>query len=184
MSKSKQPERALETSRLLLEPLREHHAAHLFPILSDPRIYSFIPQDPRAAVSELQATYKRLEARHSPDGDEIWLNWAIYLKAEGQYIGTVQATIDERLIGKLAYLLNPKFWGDGYATEACRETIKSLFTDYKVSEIIAEVDTRNVASYGLLERLSFERVMTKARADHFKGANSDEYIYQLKPSAA
>jgi hypothetical protein len=48
-----------------------------------------------------------------------------------------------------------------------------------VTEIIAEVDTRNAASYKLLERLSFERVMMKEQADFFKGRYSDEYVYRL-----
>ena len=184
MDRSNKLERALETYQLLLEPLRQRHAEHLFLLLSDPRIYSFIPQDPPARLSELRARYKQLETRHSPNGDEVWLNWAICLKAESQYIGTVQATIEGQEVGKLAYLINPKFWGCGYATEACEQIIKVLFTEHKVTEIRAEVDTRNVASYKLLERLSFERVMTKAGADYFKGRYSNEYVYRLKPSAA
>jgi [ribosomal protein S5]-alanine N-acetyltransferase len=180
MSESNKFETVLETEQLLLEPLGERHAKHLFPLLAEPQIYAFIPQDPPESLADLQIRYKRLETRHSPEGDEVWLNWAIYLKTEKQYAGIVQATLGEDKIGYLAYELSPKFWGLGYATEACQQVIRTLFTEYPVTEIIAEVDTRNVASYKLLERLSFERVTIKERADFFKGAYSDEYVYRLK----
>lgn len=180
MSESNPFESVLQTERLLLEPLHEHHAQHLFPLLVDPRIYTFIPQDPPASLPELQLRYKQLQIRSSPDGAEVWLNWAIYLKTQQQYAGLVQATIGATKIAYLAYELNPKFWGLGYASEACRQVIKMLFTEHQVREIIAEVDTRNVASTKLLERLLFERVKTNERADFFKGTWSDEYVYVLK----
>jgi [ribosomal protein S5]-alanine N-acetyltransferase len=180
MGESNKFETVLETERLLLEPLRERHAKHLFPLLADPQIYTFIPQDPPVSLAELQTRYKRLETRHSPEGEALWLNWAIYLKTEKHYAGIVEVTIGNDKTAYLAYELNPNFWGFGYATEACQQVIKTLFTEYPVTEIIAEVDTRNVASSKLLERLSFERVRIKERADFFKGAYNDEYVYRLK----
>ncbi len=74
MGKTNKLERVIESDRLLLEPLRLRHAKHLFPLLSDPQIYSFIPQDPPASLRQLQARFKQLETRHSPKGDETWLN--------------------------------------------------------------------------------------------------------------
>jgi ribosomal-protein-alanine N-acetyltransferase len=180
MSERNKLETVLETERLRLEPLRERHAGYLFPLFAEPQIYTFIPQDPPKSLGELQTRYRRLETRHSPEGDELWLNWAIYLKKEKQYTGIVQATIGGDQIAQLAYELNPRFWGFGYATEACQRVINTLFAEYPVTGIIAEVDTRNVASARLLERLSFERIALKAQADFFKGADSDEYVYRLK----
>lgn len=39
-------EAVLETERLKLEPLTPSHALPLFPILSDERIYTYIPDNP------------------------------------------------------------------------------------------------------------------------------------------
>jgi RimJ/RimL family protein N-acetyltransferase len=172
-------ENNLETERLILEPLRRRHARHLFPALSDPRIYTFIPQDPPTSLLALENRYQQLESRKSPDGDEAWLNWAIRLKQHGEYIGTIEATIRQDQSSLLAYELSTDFRGNGYATESCARVIESLFADYDVVEIIAEVDTRNEASCKLLERLSFERVLTRPHADFFKGESSDEYTYKL-----
>ena len=169
----------LETERLVLEPLCREHARHLLPVLSDPRIYTFLPQDPPASALSLETRYRQLESRRSPSGEESWLNWAIALKEENIYVGTVQATILKNQSALLAYELSPDFWGHGYATEACLRVIESLFVDYAVTEILAEVDTRNEASCKLLERLSFKRIKVRVGADFFKGAASDEYTYRL-----
>jgi RimJ/RimL family protein N-acetyltransferase len=172
-------EKNLETDRLILEPLRRRHAAHLFPALSDRRIYTFIPQDPPTSLLALENRYQQLERRKSPLGDEVWLNWAIRLKQPREYIGTVQATVRQDHSSLLAYELSTDFQGKGYATESCARVIESLFADYGVIEIIALVDTRNAASCRLLERLSFERVSMREGADFFKGERSDEYTYKL-----
>jgi len=169
----------LETERLILEPLCREHAAHLFPVLSDSRIYQFIPQELPGSMSALEARYEQLEKRVSPSGQELWLNWAISLKEQNAYIGTVQATVLENSSSLLAYELSPACWGRGYATEACSRVIECLFADYNVTEIRAEVDTRNEASFRLLERLSFKRIKVSKGADFFKGASSDEYTYRL-----
>jgi RimJ/RimL family protein N-acetyltransferase len=172
-------ETVFETPRLFLEPLCQQHAHGLFVALSDPRLYSFIPQNPPASLSDLQTRYKVLEKRYSPAGKELWLNWAIKIRDRDSYIGTVQATIYLNRIARLAYMLSADFWGKGYATEACLKVIEVLFSNNEVNQIIAEVDTRNEASYRLLERLSFERVRVCKRADFFKGRYSDEYVYTL-----
>ena len=83
----------------------------------------------------------------------------------------------------LAYLLNPTFWGYGYAQEGCHRILALLFTGYQVQSVQAEVDTRNHASCTLLARLGFQQISVRPNADHFKGASSDEYTYELTSTA-
>ena len=88
---------------------------------------------------------------------------------EHDYIGTLQATITADQHATIAYLLNSAFWGYGYAQEACRCLLTLLFNGYHCQEVQAEVDTRNHASWALLERLGFRRIAVHHTADHFKG---------------
>lgn len=177
-------ERVLETERLRLEPLSESHAAALFPLLSDPRMYAFIPQDPPEDLEALASRYRFLESRRSPEGDEEWLNWAVRSKAaDGTCLGTVQATIRSDRRAQIAYEIGVPYWRRGYATEACARLIRELF-DEGVVEIWAELDTRNVASIRLLERLGFIRGGLRRNADHFKGSDSDEWTYALSRPVA
>ena len=171
-------ERVFETTRLRLEPLREAHAAELFELLSDARLYEFIPQEPPATRDALASRYKFLESRRSPDGTEAWLNWVARSKSGGGGLGTVQVTIFADRRAQLAYEIGVPYWRQGYATEACDRVIGALFEE-GVVEVRAELDTRNVASIRLLERLGFVRGALRRRADHFKGSDSDEWTYTL-----
>jgi ribosomal-protein-alanine N-acetyltransferase len=169
----------LETERLCLEPLTPHHARQLFPVLADARIYTYIPEDPLPDPDALARRFQQLAARRSPSGTELWLNWAVQRTQEHDYIGTPQATITADQHATIAYLLNSAFWGYGYAQEACRCLLTLLFNGYHSQEVQADVDTRNHASWALLERLGFRRIAVHHAADHFKRASSDEYMYAL-----
>lgn len=168
-----------ETERLLLDPLCESHAAELFNVYSDPRMYTFIPQDPPASLEALAARYRFLEARRSPDGTEQWLNWAVRLKSTRACIGCIQITLTPDGRAQLAYEIGVPYWQQGYATEACARVIEALFA-LRVVEVWAELDTRNTASIRLLERLGLQRGALKRDADFFKGATSDEWIYTVR----
>jgi ribosomal-protein-alanine N-acetyltransferase len=174
-----QGDAVLTTARLCLEPLTPQHAQHLYPVLSDPRMYTYIPDDPPADLGSLTARYQLLATRRSPQGDALWLNWAVKRCHEDDYIGVVQATLAPEQPAYLAYLFGPAFWGHGYAREACTELLLLLFGSYNSARVQAEVDTRNQASWRLLERLGFARVALHPATDYFKGSSSDEYTYEL-----
>jgi [ribosomal protein S5]-alanine N-acetyltransferase len=172
-------ENRYETERLVLEPLRGDHAGELFELLSDERLYRDIPQDPPATLDALTARYRRLESRQSPGGDEAWLNWAVRSKSEGRCMGRIEVTVRADGSAILAYEIGPEFWRRGIAAEACRRVIRALFEEGGVGEVLAEVDTRNLASIRLLERLGFVRGGFRPNADFFKGRASDEWSYRL-----
>lgn len=171
-----------ETARLAMEPLTRAHAAALFPLLGDERIYRYIPQNPPPSPEALAERYARLEARRSPDGREAWLNWAVRLRGEARYVGRLEATVREDGTALVAYELSPEFWGHGYAAEGVAWLLGELSNGAGVREVLAHVDTRNRASIRLLERLGFERVAHTPGADFFKGASSDEYTYRWAAS--
>lgn len=168
----------LATQRLRLEPLHAAHARALYPLLRDERIYRYIPTDPPTSRQALAARFRTLEARTSPAGDELWLNWALRKQTPDDYIGRLEATVLADRTAFIAYELAPQYWGQGFAAEACARILEHLEHEYTVTRVLAEVDTRNTASTKLLERLGFERVGFRPAADFFKGSASDEYVYQ------
>lgn len=178
MTPTDRTELTLPTPRLRLEPLQRRHGPLLFAALSDPSIYDYIPVDPPASLAQLEARFEQLEARHSPDGRELWLNWTIYFTSTQAYAGLVQATVRPEGEAMLAYELTGALRGQGIATEACAAVIAELAGHYGVTALLAYVDTRNISSIRLLERLGFSRVETILRADYFKGTWSDEFVYR------
>jgi RimJ/RimL family protein N-acetyltransferase len=182
MTPTTRTELTLQTSRLRLESLQRRHGPLLFAALSDPSIYTYIPVDPPASITQLEARFEQLEVRQSPDGLEIWLNWAIYYRPSQGYAGLVQATVRPEGEAMLAYELTQALRGQGIAQEACAAVIAELAGHYGVVSLLAYVDTRNTPSLRLLERLGFSRVETILRADFFKDAWSDEFVYRRKVS--
>jgi [ribosomal protein S5]-alanine N-acetyltransferase len=171
-------ERCIHTARLRLEPLQPAHACELWPVLSDPLLYEHVPQDPPASVEWLARRYALLASRLSPEGDELWLNWVLRQRDGGGCIGSVQVTLDADASAYFAYELGSAFWRQGFASEACAAVQQVLKLDFGVQRVVAEVDTLNVASIRLLERLGFTRTALKRDADVFKGRSSDEYRYE------
>jgi [ribosomal protein S5]-alanine N-acetyltransferase len=182
-------ETTLETERLFLEPLLPEHATLLLEGLADERLYRFIPTDAPESAEALETRYRKLSSRRSPDGSEVWLNFAMRLREgttpedgavpQTTYVGTLEATVFPDRSAYIAYTLFVPSWHHGYAREGCARMLGHLVEDYKVRVVVAEIDTRNAASVSLAEALGFERVGTTLGADHFKGSVSDEHRYEL-----
>lgn len=172
-------EDVLHTRRLQLEPILPRHAAALFADLQAPELYTFIPHNPPANIQALEHRYRRLAKRQSDTGDELWLNYAVFSPKDVQYMGTVQATMQTSGTTYIAYETFPRYWRQGIAKEACTALITHLLCDYHRSTVTALLDTRNEASWRLLESLGLTRVRTIPNADEFKGSVSHEYEYVL-----
>ena len=132
----------------------------------------------------LESRYSMLSSRRSPDGREAWLNFALRLRRSARnaptYVGTLQATVLLDQVAYIAYAMFVPFQRQGYAMEGCVRLIEHLIGDYRARVVVAEMDTRNVASIALAEALGFERVGTTIGADHhFKCSVSDEHRYEL-----
>lgn len=175
------PDEPLVTARLILEPLVVAHAQALFPLLCDKRLYTYIPQEPPTSADALAERYRRLERRRSPDGQRVWLNWAARLREGSSYVGVFQATIEPDGEAFLAYMIFPAQQRQGYAREGGQRVIEYLAGEYGARLIVAEIDTRNQASVGVVEALGFVRVTERTAADFFKGSVSDEYRYEYRP---
>jgi [ribosomal protein S5]-alanine N-acetyltransferase len=173
------PSEALSTPRLRIEPLEAAHAAELFGVLRDPRIYTFLPEDAPKSAAELEARYARWARGPEGEPGAQWFNWIVREGNRGTAIGTLQATVDpENHHALVAYLLGPEFWGRGYAAEGLSAVLEWLISRRAVTRLEAIVDSRNERSIRLLERLGFERVATQRRAEFFKGGWSDELRFR------
>lgn len=172
----------IETPRLSIRPVRGEHASIMTDVLSAPALYEFLEQDPPTR-SYLERQYTLLESGLSPDGREHWLTWILFKREDGRPIGYIQATVREPESAHVAYVITPSHWRKGYAREALVGMLNCVFSRYAVMTAIAEMDTRNRPSIGLVESLGFEHVRTEHDAAHFKGSASHEHVYQLLGSA-
>lgn len=117
------------TERLDLEPLTVDHARELAPLLDDSILHEYTGGSPLYAAA-LTVRYARLQTRRSPDGDQLWGNWAIRVRGTGLAAGTLQATLpaDGPAAGpaEVAWVVARRAQGQGYAKEAARSLVPLL----------------------------------------------------------
>jgi [ribosomal protein S5]-alanine N-acetyltransferase len=110
---------SVRAGHVVLEPQTAAHAAEMYDVLRDPKIYEF-ENSPPVSSDWLAARFAKLESRLSPDGTQQWLNWVVRVPT-GALAGYVQATIDGDGTAHIAYELASPFWRQGIGRAACRE---------------------------------------------------------------
>ena len=125
-------DRGWATERLDLEPLAVAHATELAPLLDDPSLHEFTGGAPLPTAA-LADRYARLAARRSPDGNQMWGNWVIRVRASGAAAGVVQATLPAggpaAGPAEVAWVVARPAQGRGYASEAARSLVALLRDD-------------------------------------------------------
>jgi len=168
----------LRTDRLDLLPIDRTHAEGLFAVLKDPRLYGFTGGEPPIDASSLARTYEFWETRASPDGTELWFNWAVSLRVHQLLIGYVQAGIHSDY-ADMAWVVGSEWQQQGYATEAARSLLRWAFDTLDLNRVQAEADTRNLASARVLEKLGFVREGTLREDCIVNGEVSDSWVFGL-----
>ena len=175
-------ELALKTPRLQLEPVTESHAEELWQLYRDPELHRYVPIDPDSE-KKLRERFAKWARRKSPDGEEIWLNWAVRESASQKVMAHFQVGIKEEGMASIGYLVAREFQRKGFATEGLSSVFIFLHEAYGIREVKAWSDSRNSASHALARKLGMEQVETIKDADFFKGETSDEYVFSKKLSA-
>jgi RimJ/RimL family protein N-acetyltransferase len=145
----------LRTDRLDLIPITGSHALAMFQVVKDPALYEYVTGSPPADVAALTRRYEFWEGRHSPDGSELWLNWALRLHGQEELVGHLQAGVlaDH---ADIAWFLGLQWQRLGYATEAAKAVV-DLLVRIGVREIRASINPAHTASIAVAERLGLQR---------------------------
>lgn len=105
------------------------HATELAPLLDDTFLHQFTGGAPLSATA-LADRYGRLAARRSPDGDQLWGNWVIRVRATATAAGTVQVTLPAAgcsvAPAEVAWVVVRAAQGRGYAKEAASSVVAML----------------------------------------------------------
>jgi RimJ/RimL family protein N-acetyltransferase len=160
----------LETERLQLREFDEDDAAAFYVLGSDPSITRYTGD---AGLADIE--HARQILRTHPIADyhtHGFGRWACILKASGALIGFAGLKyLVELNEVDLGYRLLPAHWGHGLATEASRASVEYGFAHLGLERIIGLVDTENVASVRVLEKLG----MTFTGLVEFRGQSVARY---------
>ncbi len=148
----------ISTERLELRLLREADAAEMTLVLDDERLHEFIGGTP-ASPAELRDRFRKLVAG-SGRTDELWLNWIVRLRATGEAVGTVQATVtgagQPGQAASVAWVIGVPWQGRGYAAESAIALVAWL-KGCGTTTITACIHPRHRASERVAEQASLRR---------------------------
>lgn len=107
---------------------------------------------------------KKIKAINEEDNNQKY-TWSIFLKT-GEPIGqiTVQPKdeyADNPEIRDIGWFINPKYQGNGYATEAASEVLRFMFEEVEIDKIITSAAIVNQGSWRVMEKLGFEKIGEK-----------------------
>jgi ribosomal-protein-alanine N-acetyltransferase len=172
------PAPTLHTARLRLRPFVNADADALYALHSNAyvlRYWDAPPWSEPARAARFLATSRQMAeegsgARLAIDrcSDEAFLGWCGLTRWNPGYRSA-----------SLGYCLDDVAWGHGYATEAARALLQWAFDTLDLNRVQAEVDTRNVASARVLEKLGFAREGTLREDCIVNGEVSDSWVYGL-----
>lgn len=141
----------LKTERLILRKFNENDWDDLYEYLSDEEVVHYEPYDVYTKEMAQREAKGRAESRSFI---------AVCLKENNKLIGNLyleKVEPDKVNTYEIGYVFNKKYQGRGYATEAVKCLIDYVFEDLGAHRIIAHCNTKNTASWKLLERLKFRR---------------------------
>jgi RimJ/RimL family protein N-acetyltransferase len=170
----------LETARLLLRPLTLADEDDVFVYQSDPETVRYIPWPVRTR-EQVRAALQKFAGmtRMSENGDGLLL--AIVERASERVIGQMNLSIASRVDrhGEFGYVVSRAYARRGFAFEASVCVLDYAFGTLDLHRVSATIDTRNVASAALAEKLGLRREAEFRENEWFKGAWSSTWIYAV-----
>lgn len=152
------PHRGLATlqgSRIRLRQLGAGDVPALFAVFSDAQVMRYWSHAPLRTLEQAEWYLRDIDAGRASGSH---LQWGIASTDDDVVLGaTILFAFDRtRRRAEVGYALAHERWRQGYATEALMLLLAHAFTSMSLRAIEADVDARNAASRGLLEKLGFE----------------------------
>lgn len=169
-----------ETERLLLSEINIQDVENIHRLHSIPEVDEFntlgIPEsiDDTRKFTDAQLKAKLKSPRES-------ITWTISLKNTGLFIGLagLKLSNDKFKLGEIYYLLDPDYWGQGYATETAKRLVRTGFNDFDLHKVEAGVATENIKSIRVLEKIGMKREGLRRKILPIRGEWKDNYHYAM-----
>lgn len=150
----------LRTERLLLRRLEPSDARDMYEYARLPEVTEYLLWSPH--LSEEQ-TYQYLRQLRELYRGGTFCDWAVTLAESGKMIGTCGYTTydTEHRRAEVGYVLNPRYWGQGIATEAVKAAVAFAFDELEMNRVEAHYIVGNDASRRVMEKcgMTFEGIL-------------------------
>lgn len=168
----------ITTPRLVIRPIGLEYVASTHAYAGDldnARYMVFLPNENVAETEQFIRDAMAEMAKDAPD----YFEFAILL--DGAQIGGMSMFfLERRDEAEVGWILNRRFWGNGYAGEAARAVMAWAREVCGVRRFIAQCDAENAASWRLMERLGMRRVRcTGGRKNRASDEERQELTYEI-----
>lgn len=168
----------LETDRLILRTWSLADTEAGFKIWIDPEVMRYVGTgQPNADVEQTRAWLGRMIAHQEQHG---FCFWAVVEKESAQLIGScgMAYQLDGGPPIEFGYTLARSRWGQGLATEMAGAALRYTFENFNLPELNASVDSRNIASQRVLEKIGF----VYQRTEQLDGSVDLWYVASSSPA--
>ena len=142
----------IATGRLILRRPKMSDANAVYEFGRDPEVTRFMDWPTHTSVQDAKGYLQDCAARWNSNE----YDWLITLIGNDEAIGGVSTRL-RRHSADFGYVLNRKYWGQGFASESAKVVVDWLLTLDFIYRVWATCDTENLASVRVLERLGLER---------------------------
>lgn len=145
---------SVETDRLLLRMIREDDLDHLAALFADPEVVKYVGNGLPAGREEAERALHSIIKHWETSG---FGRWAIVDRKSGEFIGFGGL---RSLFGtpEVVYHLAKMHWGNGYATEMARASLRFGFEERGDDRIVAIAKPGNAASIHVMNKLGMRFV--------------------------
>ena len=146
---------SIETDRLILRDYKESDFDAYYRLKTDDKTMYYLQDIKLQSAEEAKAEFAYVLADMANDNRQFYF-LHMELKDTHEQVGSIGYTvIDDTPVGKivhLGYFTYPKFWGNGYVSEALHKVLEYAFTQNNVYRVTTGCLAENIGS---------ERVMQK-----------------------
>lgn len=167
------------TKRLIIRRMAETDLLDFLAYQTHPEVLRYTPIEPLTQERATQFLARQAVVEISDEGG--YIVFAIHHVGDVKIIGEIGINFlpKAQSKGEIGWSLHPNYQGCGYATEAAQVLLTYGFRHHNLHRITSICDTRNTASYMLMERLGMRREGHLKQSQLIQGAWQDEYIYAL-----
>jgi len=163
----------LKTNRLTLRPFRKADAADLLEYASDAQTVKFLVwEGARTMEDALAAIYDYNLSRPGI--------YAIELKENRKCIGCIDIRVEpEHEKAGFGYVLNRRYWGHGYTTEALAAVLKLCFDGLQLNRVESTHYVGNEGSGRVMQKCGLRKEGMSPQAIKVKGVFHDVVQYGI-----
>ncbi len=161
-----------------MRPFKDGDAESMLEYHSNSEVVRYIPWEVRT-LEEIKESNEKNKSAFQLNEEGDYLTLALCRKSDDQLVGQMNAMYrsKEHMRAEFGYVVNPRFGGQGYITEAATALISALFASELFHSVFANMDPRNHASEKVAIRVGLNKEAHHKEDYWFKGEWTDSFIY-------